>query len=100
MTIEKEMKKYIWIGFGLTIIVVPILLNYILIQQRFCSHIIGDEVTWLNFWGSYLGSIIAILIPLYVLHKEIQSNKHENDKERKYQEIVRLKTDLSEKLSK
>jgi len=82
------------------IVVVPILLNCILVQQRFCDNIIGNDETWLTFWGSYLGSIIAILIPLYALYKQIQSNQYENDKERKYQEIVRLKTELAEMLSK
>lgn len=94
--------KYTWmIIIGLVvIIVVPILLNCILVQQRFCNNIIGNDETWLTFWGSYLGSIVAILIPLYALFKQIQNNKYENDKERKYQEIVRLKANLAELISK
>lgn len=82
------------------IVVVPILLNCILVQPRFCDNIIGNDETWLTFWGSYLGSIVAILIPLYALYKQIQNDKNERDKERKYQEIVRLKTELAEMLSK
>lgn len=81
------------------IVVVPILLNCILVQQRFCDNIIGNDETWLTFWGSYLGNIIAVVVPFVILWKEIKFNKLEANKERKYQEIVRIKTDLSEKVS-
>lgn len=72
------------------IVVVPILLNCILVQQRFCDNIIGNDETWLTFWGSYLGNIIAVVVPFVILWKEIKFNKLEANKECKYQEIARI----------
>lgn len=41
----------------------PVLLNYIL-QINTNANILGDEVTWLNFWAVYIGSVLTGLMVL------------------------------------
>lgn len=92
------MKKTIVLGL-IVVILLPLGLDIILIQERFCDFIIGNEETWLTFWGGYLGSVIAVIVPFVILWKEIQFNKQEADKERKYQDVIRIKNDIAERIS-
>lgn len=79
------LKEYWWAI--LIILVVPILLNFIIMAPAF-SPIIGKDTDWLSFHGSYIGSVIASLITLYVLYKQLQHNHEENEKTRQETQAV------------
>lgn len=86
--IKKFLKAYWWAI--LIILVVPILLNFIVLIPAFLP-IVGDSVDWLSFHGSYIGSVIASLITLYVLYKQLQHNHEENEKTRQENQTVNEK---------
>lgn len=73
------LKAYWWVI--LIILIVPILLNFIIMIPAF-SSIVGSDRDWLSFHGSYIGSVIASLITLYVLYKQLQHNHEENENTR------------------
>ncbi len=54
---------------------VPIILNYALGHKvPFNLEVIGTEVNWLNFWGSYISAIIGGLITLIPMKRETDRN--------------------------
>ncbi|MCH5223358.1 MAG: hypothetical protein J1E82_04890 [Muribaculaceae bacterium] len=70
------LKKY-WMVITIIIsgiIIIPILLNFILLIP--CNlPIIGNSTDWLRFWASYLGIIIAIIVPSCVCYYSIRENR-------------------------
>ena len=46
---------------------------------------------WLSFYGSYIGLVIASLITLYVLYKQLQHNHEDNEKTRRDNQAVNEK---------
>lgn len=82
------LKAYWWAI--LIILVVPVLLNFIILMPAF-SPIVGKDTDWLSFHGSYIGSVIASLITLYVLYKQLRHNHEENEKTRRENQAVNEK---------
>lgn len=76
------LKKYWWIV--LSVILIPCLINLIMIQPRI-YRIVGNDTSWLSFWGGYIGSIISSAIALFILWKQLNQNHQENDENRKLQ---------------
>lgn len=73
------------IGTILSIVCIPILLNYLL--RIPITTVIGgfnSDVVWLNFWANYGGAILGGFISLYILRATITHNKQENKEERNY----------------
>lgn len=73
------LKAYWWAI--LIIFSAPVLLNFIILLPAFLP-IVGDSSEWLSFYGSYISSVIASMITLYVLYKQLQHNHVENEKTR------------------
>lgn len=86
--IREFLKAYWWAI--LIILAVPILLNFIVLIPAFLP-IVGGSVEWLSFHGSYIGSVIASLITLYVLYKQLQHNHEENERTRQENQAVNEK---------
>jgi len=64
------LKKYWWC-FLLALIVVPIILNFVLLIPAF-TDIVGNNTTWLNFFGSLIGalaSFVMIFLRLKLLNR-------------------------------
>lgn len=76
------LKKYWWIL--LSVILIPCLINSIMIQPRI-YRIVGNDTSWLSFWGGYIGSVISSAIALFILWKQLNQNHQENDENRKLQ---------------
>ena len=68
----------------------PVLLNFIIFIPAF-SPIVGGSPDWLSFYGSYIGLVIASLITLYVLYKQLQHNHEDNEKTRRDNQAVNEK---------
>lgn len=84
----------------LGIIVLPIIINYVLILPTpFNSSIIGSNVDWLSFWGTYIGGIIGASASFLILYLTLRHNKKAAETERKHNELLQLKKDLAERLS-
>lgn len=66
------LKAYWWAI--LMVLIAPVLLNFIILIPAF-SPVVGGSLDWLSFHGSYIGSVIASLITLYVLYKQLQQNE-------------------------
>lgn len=80
-------KKYWWAI--LTILALPIAINYILLKPTpFSIPIVGEETDWLSFWGSYLGAVISAGVAFVILAIQYQQNKDENTANRKLQKNV------------
>lgn len=82
------LKAYWWAI--LMVLIAPVLLNFIILMPAF-SSIVGTETDWLSFHGSYIGSVIASLITLYVLYKQLQHNHEENERTRRENQAVNEK---------
>lgn len=73
--------KRTYIIAAIAIIAIPITLNFLLqCPSPFVNIIGGQEAStiWLNFWATYGGSIISVLISLYILNKTIKFNISQN----------------------
>ena len=64
------MKKVYKVLFAVTILLIPIFLNFLL-SIDLCPVIQNDTTPalWLTFWGSYIGAILSSGIAFYVLYK-------------------------------
>ena len=84
----------------LGIFILPIIINYVLIiPTPFDLNIIGDEIDWLSFWGTYLGGVIGAFVSFLILYFTLLHNKKEAEIERANNILLQLKKDLSERLS-
>ena len=93
------MKKGTLIFIILGILIIPIIINYVLlIPIPFNFQIIGSNVDWLSFWGTYIGGIIGSSSSFLILYLTLLHNKNEAKIERKHNELLQLKKDLSERL--
>lgn len=65
---KSVIKKYLlfWV---IGIIIMPILINYLIINNNFFSKAGNDG--WASFWGSYLGAIFSGIITLIVMYVTI-----------------------------
>lgn len=86
-------KKYWWvlllIVIGVLIIVVPLVINWLILQpQRF--DFIGDGTHWLGFWATYI-SAIASFAMVFITWKTLRQMKHQWEVENRpylYAEIM------------
>lgn len=82
------LKAYWWAI--LIVLFAPVLLNFIILIPAF-SPVVGKDTDWLSFHGSYIGSVIASLITLYVLYKQLQHNHEENERTRRDNQAINEK---------
>lgn len=78
----KRFKKYWWLL--ILIVVAPIIINYALLIPAF-GPIVGDNVHWLSFWGSYLAALIPALGAFIILFIQREDNHKENERNRQLQ---------------
>lgn len=62
------------------IVVAPIIINYALLIPAF-GPVVGDNVHWLSFWGSYLAALVSFII----LFIQREDNHKENEQNRQLQ---------------
>ena len=74
----KRFKKYWWLL--ILIVVAPIIINYALLIPAF-GPVVGDNVHWLSFWGSYLAALVSFII----LFIQREDNHKENEQNRQLQ---------------
>ncbi len=69
----------------------PILLNYILPLGNM-SNIGGKDslAVWLNFWATFSNTLIYSILTLYILYRQIQSNKIQLDWQTKHSQYQSL----------
>lgn len=76
------LRKYWW---ALIIILsLPVGINFILLIPAF-TPVVGDNVAWLSFWGSYFASIISAGTAFAILYIQYQQNNKENKQNRELQ---------------
>lgn len=70
-------KKFWWL---LLLPFIPVVLNYLLPLGNY-SNIGGEEslVIWLEFWGTFVNTLIFCATTIFVLLKQIDNNKEENN---------------------
>lgn len=96
------MKRIFWVGIGVTISIVclPILVNFIVGSKSPFNVIINGEINdWIAFYGNYTGSIITSLISFIILYATIKSTQREAMINRKKQDIDNLSKHLEEIIS-
>ena len=94
------MKKGTFIFIILGILIIPIIINYVLlIPIPFNFPIIGSNVDWLSFWGTYIGGILGAFASFIILYLTLRHNRNEAEIERKSNQLLLLKKDLAERLS-
>ena len=70
------MKKETFLFIILGILIIQIIINYVLlIPIPFNLPIIGNNVDWLSFWGTYLGGIIGAFVSFTILYLTLLHNK-------------------------
>lgn len=76
------LKKYWWLL--IAIVVTPVIVNYVLLIPAF-GPVVGDNVHWLAFWGSYLTSLVSAMIAFLILFIQRRDNHNENKHNRQLQ---------------
>lgn len=67
-------RKYWWC-FLLALIVIPILINFVLLIPAF-TPIVGDNTTWLSFFGSLIGALASFFM-IFFTAKTLEQNKEQ-----------------------
>lgn len=82
-------------------VVLPIAINFIVTSQRPNNVVVaGESVDWLQFFGSYVGSMIASITSLWILYDTLRCTMNENDANKIHTEILDTKKELSERFQK
>ena len=84
-----KIKKRLWVYISL-IFIIPIILNFILLIPAFLP-IVGNQTDWLRFWATYLGIIIAIIIPSAVCYFSLRENRRARREQIKIEELKLFK---------
>lgn len=77
------LKKYWW--FILIILLSPVAINYMLLFPAI-GPVVGDNVHWLSFWGSYLAALLPTVGAFMILYIQRRDSLGENEKRRKENE--------------
>lgn len=77
------LKKYWWCI--IIIVFAPIVINYLLLIPAI-GPVVGDNVHWLSFWGSYLAALIPTVGAFMILYIQRRDSLGENEKRRKENE--------------
>lgn len=86
------LKKYWW-GIIITVFA-PVLINYLLMIPAI-GPVVGDDVHWLAFWGSYLASLISAFVAFIILFIQRDESHQENDYNRKLQiKVLKYQQDM------
>lgn len=83
--IRKHKGKLFVLVIVVFIVLFPILLNLTETTQSLV-HIAGEPNDWIQFWGSYAGSLITSGIALVILFMQMKQNHQENERNRKLQQ--------------
>ena len=90
-TLQEKKRKNFIVGLIILIIVIPIILNLLLIQPQLFRIIEKDTTSavWLQFWGSYLSAIGAIIMAIltYVMIRQ-ENLRYECDHENRDYDIL------------
>lgn len=82
-------------------VVLPIAINFIVTSQRSNNVVVaGESVDWLQFFGSYVGSMIASITSLWILYDTLRCTMDENDANKIHAEILCTRKELSERFQK
>lgn len=73
------LKKYWWCI--IIIVFAPIAINYLLLIPAI-GPVVGNNVHWLSFWGSYLAALIPTVGAFMILYIQRNDSTKENDKRR------------------
>jgi len=84
--IRKHRGKLFVLVIVVVIVLFPILLNLITTTQSLVQNIAGKTNDWIQFWGSYAGSLITSGIALVILFMQMKQNHQENERNRKLQQ--------------
>lgn len=77
------LKEYWWCI--IIIVFAPIVINYLLLIPAI-GPVVGDNVHWLSFWGSYLAALIPTVGAFMILYIQRRDSLGENEKRRKENE--------------
>ena len=77
------LKKYWWCV--IIIVFAPIVINYLLLIPAI-GPVVGEDVHWLSFWGSYLAALIPTVGAFMILYIQRRDSLGENEKRRKENE--------------
>ena len=100
MLYNMRIKKRI-VVFLIIAVVLPIAVNFIVTSQRPNNVVVaGESVDWLQFFGSYVGSMIASITSLWILYDTLRCTMNENDANKIHTEILDTKKELSERFQK
>lgn len=94
---HKIINNWKYIVVGITIVLAPILLNFILLLQVGIPEqlIVGDSKSWLSFWGTYIGSIGTILM-VFITYKTLKQNNEQLDElKRQWEDEHRPRINIS-----
>ena len=74
------LKKYWWCI--IIIVFAPIVINYLLLIPAI-GPVVGNNIHWLAFWGSYLAALIPTVGAFMILYIQRRDSLEENEKRRK-----------------
>ena len=81
-TLKVILKKYWWIV--AISLIAPIAINYALLIPAF-APVVGTNIDWLSFFGSYIAAIIPALGAFIILFIQREDNHKENERNRQLQ---------------
>lgn len=80
------------------LIAAPIILNIIIgFEHPHNIQVVGDATDWLNFYGGYLGSAIAVIGALYICQETIKHERKNQANSLFHTEILGIQNELAKR---
>lgn len=93
-----KMKKFLTL-IGVLIaffLIVPFFLNlFIGLEHPQNVKVVGDEKLWIQFYGNYIGSTLAVIGAFYVCYLTIDENKKAQKSDFRHREILEIQRELA-----
>ena len=81
---QNSFKKYWWL-IAIGMLIIPVLLNFILLIPSF-TPVVGNSVTWLSFWATFIGSIASFCMVFFTALSLKQNKSQFDEMKRQWEE--------------
>lgn len=90
-----KIRKELIIAFITVIVIIPVIINFLLLTKIPLQYA-ADAKTWLTFWGSYLGGVIAVCSAYFIFRRQLDVDAKRKEYEVRLAEYNSLSRDLGE----
>ena len=85
---------------GAIIAIPPIILNFIIAIPRLPNiEVVGEDIHWLSFFGSYIGCVLSAVVSFSILYMTIKSSQQQHTIDLLHEELLYFHNDMANRFS-